>query len=211
MADFPVPPFGSYDALQLDGDVCVDRYSRYGAYGHGDDKEEQITGFKKPAPVNWTDVNWKDLQAKCFERNRARYNPKLQEQQNILDPSSLSMVPIQQNAKMSDDGYHENDHSSAKYQPRSAVLLRTWHNMPWTQNDIHYVRSIIMELALHSGAQYEVFLMVHVKDPAMAIFSDNEAIQRIKEQYIPPEFWDITIFFNEKLLEMYYPNVPEHT
>lgn len=30
---FPAPRFGSYEALDLDGDVCTDRYSRFGVYG----------------------------------------------------------------------------------------------------------------------------------------------------------------------------------
>lgn len=67
-----------------------------------------------------------------------------------------------------------------------------------------------MELSLHSGAEYEVFLLVHVKDDTIPIYSDDNTVQRLKEIYIPAEFRNMTIFFNNKLLEAWYPKVEEH-
>ena len=38
----PQPRFGSHEAMGLDGDVCTDRYSRFGAYGYDDDSQEDV-------------------------------------------------------------------------------------------------------------------------------------------------------------------------
>lgn len=75
-----------------------------------------------------------------------------------------------------------------------------------------HVRSLIMELSLHSGAEYEVFLLTHVKDNETTLYGPDEGenVQKLKERYIPREFWGITIFFNEQTLESWYPMVDEH-
>lgn len=69
-----------------------------------------------------------------------------------------------------------------------------------------------MELSLHSGAEYEVFLLTHVKDNETTLYGPDEGenVQKLKERYIPREFWGITIFFNEQTLESWYPMVDEH-
>jgi hypothetical protein len=66
-----------------------------------------------------------------------------------------------------------------------------------------------MELSLHSGAEYEVFLLVHVLDDSISISSDAD-IQRLKESNIPEEFWGITVFFNNEMLRNWYPKIEEH-
>jgi hypothetical protein len=96
------------------------------------------------------------------------------------------------------------------YKPRSAVVIRTWHDMEYTPNDLQHVRAMIMELSLHSGAEYEVFLLVHVRDDSVPIFSDEEAVQKLKDEYLPVEFHDMAVFFNYKLLEGWYPKIDTH-
>jgi hypothetical protein len=66
-----------------------------------------------------------------------------------------------------------------------------------------------MELALHSGGEYHVILLVDVKVPLD--FGDEKAIQRLKAGSVPAEFHDITVLFNEQVLEEWYPKVKEHT
>lgn len=68
---------------------------------------------------------------------------------------------------------------------------------------------MIMELSLHSGAEYEVFILVHVKDDT-PIHTDEESVRRLKDKYIPSEFHDMAILFNDKMLETWYPNVMQH-
>ena len=99
--------------------------------------------------------------------------------------------------------------SSPRTQPRSAVIIRIWHQMEWTPNVMHYMRSVIQELSLHSGGEYEVFILVHVKDDT-PIYADSESVKHLKEAFIPPEFRDMVVFFNDQTLFEWYPNVPEH-
>jgi hypothetical protein len=66
-----------------------------------------------------------------------------------------------------------------------------------------------MELSLHSGAEYEVFLLVHVKDDELPIFSDSKTMNRLRNS-IPAEFRSMALFFNNKLLEAWYPKIVEH-
>lgn len=68
-----------------------------------------------------------------------------------------------------------------------------------------------MELSLHSGGEYEVFLLVHVKNESIPIYTDDaEVMRQIKAQFIPSEFRDMAVLFNEKTLESWYPKVEEH-
>ncbi|KAF9889333.1 hypothetical protein FE257_007443 [Aspergillus nanangensis] len=209
-AEFPFPIFGSYDALGLDGHVCFDRYGRLGAYGYGEGEyDEDIPGVQLPGNASWGEVDWADLQSQCLKRNANRYR-KTQTRRRATqhplvnplsgsepEPSGVNLAPSP-------------SLSWKRHQSRSAVIIRTYHSMSWTDNHIHYLRSLIMELSLHSGAEYEVFFMVDVKDDMLPIFSDMEAIQSLKEEYIPAEFQNITIFFNNKLLEAWYPRLGEH-
>jgi hypothetical protein len=66
-----------------------------------------------------------------------------------------------------------------------------------------------VELSLHSGGEYEVFLLVDVKDKSFNL-AEDEVVGRLKEEYIPPEFHHMTIFFDEHMLEEWYPEIDEH-
>jgi Protein of unknown function (DUF3405) len=201
---FPSPKFGSYEALKLDGDVCTDRYSRFGVYGHDEENDQQVPGFQRPPRVDWDWVDWHDLQSACFERNAGRYKPR-------RPGGHTNQHPLALDSWQTPEAHQEAPASSPlKYKSRSAVLIRSWHDMSWTANHREYLRSFIMELSLHSGAEFEIFLMVHVKDDELPIFSDEETVQRLKEEFIPAEFRNITVLFNNKMLEAWYPKIDEH-
>ncbi|KAL4895304.1 hypothetical protein BDV59DRAFT_211635 [Aspergillus ambiguus] len=203
--DFPFPIFGSYDSIGLDGNVCFDRYSRYGAYGYGVDALDG-SGFQPSVNISWDDVDWASLQSNCLEKNAKRYK------EDQTKPRSTSH-PLTQTASTPENPSWM--HSSApksgpQYKARSAVLIRAWHTIQWTSNHLQYLRSLIMELSLHSGAEYEVFLLVDVKDDFLPIFSDASTVHQLKDVHIPPEFRNITVFFNNKLLDGWYPLLEEH-
>ena len=64
---FPDPSFGSYAALGMDGNLCYERQTRLGPYGY------QQNASEKPSS-RWSRVNWGQLQNKCVEMNKARYD-----------------------------------------------------------------------------------------------------------------------------------------
>ena len=81
--------------------------------------------------------------------------------------------------------------------------------MKWTEDHRQYLRALIMELSLHSGGEYEVFLLVHVKDDELPIFSDPATVEALRNA-IPEEFRNMALFFNTKMLEAWYPKIEEH-
>ncbi|KAJ5280883.1 hypothetical protein N7478_006255 [Penicillium angulare] len=205
---FPEAGFGSYEAMGLDGNVCTDRYSRFGAYGYDDDNDAEIPGFIRPEPVNWFEVDWYKLQASCYEKNADRYQPSTALNESRERPLSFE---LREPPRKGFESENQSDRSKKKqYHPRSAVLIRSWNNMIWTTNHRQYLRALIMELSLHSGAEYEVFLLVHVRDNDLPIFSDRKTIERLRN-LIPEEFRNMALFFNNKLLEAWYPKIEEHS
>lgn len=84
--------------------------------------------------------------------------------------------------------------------------------MHWTENLKQYIRALIMELALHSGAEYEIFLLTHVKDNDIPLYGpeSQSTIHQLREKYIPPEFQNMAVVFNEKTLQTWYPKIEEH-
>ncbi|KAL3440888.1 hypothetical protein BJX65DRAFT_289615 [Aspergillus insuetus] len=204
--DFPFPKYGSYEALGLDGYSCTTRFSRLGLYGNNDsasDPNAAKQGLGTRAQIEWDTVNWGMLQSKCLEKNIERYD--------LLESSPIvHVLPLQAPKRVPRDDTR--DTSSLSYGTRTAVILRAWHDMEWTDNMRQHVRSLIMELSLHSGAEYKVFLLTHLKDNEIPLYGPDgdDNAQRLKEKYIPREFWDITVFFNEETLESSYPKVEEH-
>lgn len=89
MLDFPFPMYGSYDALGLDGFSCMDRYTRFGAYGYSG-TDSQLQGARPLPPVDWKKVNWRTLQEECFERNSDRYESA----QQSLSMHSLPLTSV---------------------------------------------------------------------------------------------------------------------
>ncbi|KAI1341766.1 hypothetical protein F5Y15DRAFT_375217 [Xylariaceae sp. FL0016] len=197
---FPFPPFGTYDDLGLDGHVCADRCVRYGAYGH--QEAQNKASCRRSRTIQWDEVNWGNLQTRCVSRNSNRFRFK---GTGINRPQSLtpvvSLPPRDKSTLLRRSGL--------PFRSRTAVVMRTVHNMKWTENHKQYVRSLIMELALHSGGEYELFLLVDVKDLALPL-NTKAGIQALKNTLIPSEFRDIAVLFNEAMLASWYPKVDEH-
>lgn len=204
--DFPQARFGSYSAMGLDGDVCTDRYSRFGAYGYDEDSIDGVPGFTRPASVSWDDVDWRDLQSMCFQRNSGRYRPGSEVNYSQAQAHFFEWTEPPRKDRDPDSTPFSR---RKQYHARSAVLIRASHDMIWTPNHREYLRALIMELVLHSGAEYELFLLIHVRDDEMPIYSDAKTMERLRKS-IPKEFRKMALFFNARLLEAWYPKVGEH-
>ncbi|KAK4870235.1 hypothetical protein LT330_005289 [Penicillium expansum] len=203
--DFPLPLLGSYQAIGVDGNVCANRFSRLGVYGY----ESNTTHAASASRGNWNETNWGELQSQCFERNVGRYSPS----ETNSAPIRLTLpVHSRSAARNLPREQRTSSPHSLQYKPRSAIILRAWHDIEWTKNLKQNVRCLVMELSLHSGGEYEVFLLVHVKNESIPIYTDDaEVMKQIKAQFIPSEFRDMAVLFNEKTLESWYPKVEEHS
>lgn len=201
---FPFPMFGSHEALDLDMNVCADRCSRWTAYGH--DEEKGHTACPNSVSLNWDRVNWGKLQAQCAEENTNRYKHSVDlPHASLVRPGGWTAPEVGDHIDYSIEAINQ---SKLQYHPRTAIVMRSWHNMRWTPNHRRYLRSMIMELSLHSGGEYQVFLMVDVKQPLN--FHDDDAVRKLKKEFIPAEFHDITILFSEDVLAEWYPLIEDH-
>lgn len=207
--EFPNSIFGSHEALGLDNNVCSDRYGRYGPYGYYGATVDVVPGYEKPTVDFWNDQDWEYLQKSCLKRNSNRYwlenGHELGPVQSL--PGVFPPPPTTQRQASYRPQVNEND--SLKYSSRSAVIIRGFSDMKWSPNSIIYLRSLIMELSLHSGGEYEVFLLVHVTDNNIRLQTEDD-IEALRQALIPPEFRRMTIFFNERMLHNWYRGIDEH-
>ncbi|CAG8892451.1 unnamed protein product [Penicillium nalgiovense] len=201
-SEFPTPIFGSYEAWNLDKDLCVDPSSRYGVYGYKVNTREDV---ESRTSRGWGGVNWADLQRACLERNSERYNK--------WDPGPKKpTLHIQQNQHV-EFGHRKHDYRKTRlprFHHRTAVILRSTIDMKYTTNDIHNIRAMVMELSLLSGAEYEVIILVDANDQILPNPMDNVAMDSLKEEYLPEELRELAVFFNTKLLEDWYPTIDVH-
>ncbi|KAI9807987.1 MAG: hypothetical protein M1825_005294 [Sarcosagium campestre] len=217
------PALGSYRALGIDANVCFDRYSRYGTYGFGIDDAEFSPRWAKPSKVQWENVTWGSLQLDCVERNKDRFNlePRLAlwEGQEELLPAAGQAAEAVQKRQLPQDGasaaesetqgerLEKRRRKKPRKRPRTAVLLRSWIGYNYTANVLQNMRAMITELSLMSGGEYDVFLMVHVKDPSIPFLTDDATYDKLLDDHIPREFHDITEFWSEQLWDIWYPKV----
>jgi hypothetical protein len=193
---FPKPVFGSYEAWNLDNSLCTDRYSQYGAYGYGNETREI-----------WANVNLGKLQQECLQRNAERYQYRNPAEKALTLDKIHDVYDVFENQ----DGIAAaEDNSSPDYHSRTAVILRSWINKVYTANDIHFIRSMVMELSLLSGAEYEVILLIDSTGTELPNPADLEGMDRFKKDNLPEELQDIAVFFNEKILADWYPKIDVH-
>ncbi|EEH46581.2 uncharacterized protein PADG_02679 [Paracoccidioides brasiliensis Pb18] len=181
---FPKPMFGSHGAIGLNENVFFDRYTRYGAYGFGEN-ETDVKNWKKPSRVKWDKVNWGKLQRQCVAKNAARF---------YSDESLLDDLP------------RNSSRRQMKLETRTALLIRTYVGKTYSDNDMHVIRSMITELSLQSGGEYTVFLLLHVKDGKIELDKDDVYKQVIKD-HVPREFWEITVLWNIPMVSKRYPDL----
>ncbi|KYK61807.1 hypothetical protein DCS_02951 [Drechmeria coniospora] len=83
-------------------------------------------------------------------------------------------------------------------EPRTAILLRSYTGIEYTENDMQTIRALITELSLKTGGQYEVFLLVQSKKREDRIFDDPETYRTVLRNNVPAEFHGITVLWNDE-------------
>ncbi|OQE05441.1 hypothetical protein PENVUL_c024G04218 [Penicillium vulpinum] len=206
-SDFPTPIFGSYESWNLNNSLCADRYSRYGAYGYlKGNKSTQIQdwqgkfGSNEAAEIDWEKVNWANLQNECLKRNIVRYRTPRSEKKIFALYKSLD----------SDLQPREPLNETSKTQPRTAVILRSWIGMKYTENDLYHIRSMIVELSLYSGAEYELILLIDCQGEELPKEADDAAWKKFHEKHLPQELRSLAVWFNADMLNDWYPGIDVH-
>ncbi|KAG8532968.1 uncharacterized protein KY384_001750 [Bacidia gigantensis] len=208
----PQPMFGSYDETGVDSKFCFDRFSRFGPYGLEDDTIE--LGTQSPIEVEWKTVRWGALQNDCLERNAERFEP-------IQRPNGTSFwMPTEGDfAEIDEVLYFPSEQrksllsKGASYKKRSAIVLHMHAATEYTVDTTEYIRSLITELSLHSGAEYEVIVMVEAKwshledydeDTRHSIFENPGSYKFSLTKTVPEEFRENAVLYTPALLKAWY-------
>ncbi|KAJ5156838.1 Protein of unknown function DUF3405 [Penicillium capsulatum] len=184
--------------------MCTNRVSRYSPYGYVDamahNRTDDTVGSKSASHVQWEKVNWASLQRDCLQRNGPRFH--------TIEPREKKIWTLDKRLDRPDES--KTEETNPKALPRTAVILRSWLNMKYKENDLHHIRAMIMEMSLASGGEYEVVLLVDCHDEKLPDPHNQAAIDQFKEQHLPQELREIAVFFNKKMLRSWYPDIDEH-
>lgn len=193
----------------------------------GGEREKEVEGahgvggfpLKK---VDWRGVDWGALQRDCEAANRDRFvAPVLSTLDEHLRPqpeerSQDSGRTKQPEAQSQDSGRTEKakadsqDAQGRKKKHRTAVLVRTWTGYKYTADSIANLRSLVSELALLSGGEFHVHILVHVKDAGPEVLASPEARRAaLKSSGLPAEFWGLAELWTESLMRTVYAAIPD--
>ena len=160
-------------------------------------------GSNEVAEINWEIVDWGNLQQECLQRNSIRYR--------LAGNSEVRPVALYKplDSEVLDSPTPSND-TEVGGQPRTAVILRTWLGMKYTENDLYHIRSMVMELSLYSGGEYEVILLIDCQGEELPAESDATAWKFFRKKHLPQELWGLAMFFNAEMLSDWYPDIDVH-
>lgn len=218
---FPDAVIGSNEMLGIQDDVCFDRFGRLGPYGLGYSIQKGgigagLTGHREGAeqvwedvpPVDFRQVNWAAAQNRCLAANHHRFKESSESLPQSMFNLPLSTTQLQQEAPKPSKTKTKEKQGTDRL-PRTAVLIRTWHDFHYTPEDILFLRSLITELSLASGGEYEVYFLVHVKDDNLQIWSDQETYERVLRDALPEEFRGMGVLWSERQMSLIYGGLEE--
>lgn len=219
---FPNPSFGSYDLFGIDPNLCYERDARLGQYGL------QFQWEAESKRLDWTKVGWGKLQQECAEKNKARFEKSAkstdgdryeaamsasgagggpEEELKRQKPASRSKRALPQAPSSGSASYglpNIRPQNPAEY--RTAVLLRSYTGRQYTDNEKQVIRAMITELSLRTGGEYQVYLLVQVKDQLedLALW-DKATYDYVLQSQVPKEFHDMAILWGSYEVEEMYP------
>ncbi|KAJ5166937.1 uncharacterized protein N7482_005718 [Penicillium canariense] len=217
---FPDPVMGSNTMLGIRDDMCFERFGRLGPYGMGYGVKKGGSGagleghrdgadriWEDVPPVDYRQVDWDKAQQRCLAANRHRFKELSEPRLNrfVSMPVGVPKVEI---PSPEDDSRTEPKLGSERL-PRTAVVIRTWHDFRYTSEDILYLRAVISELALMSGGEYTIHFLIHVKSNDLQIWSDDETYQRVLNEALPEEFRGMGTLWSEAQMSLMYPALEE--
>ncbi|KAL2266785.1 hypothetical protein VTJ83DRAFT_6137 [Remersonia thermophila] len=199
---YPQPWAGNYDEIGLNLTVMSVK-RRYAPYGYGEDRDDY-----NRQKVDWDAVDWGQLQNDCFQRNRHRFPASAVP---FNDTRSVPPRFAYRGGATVPEVRHWHEFEPSR---RTALVVRTWRGYQYLPEDMYYLRSLVAEAALKFGGEYQVILLVDMKDTEgydNDIFASSEAYrQGLDDAGVPPEFRSIALLWSTKLLESWYPKVGEH-
>lgn len=237
----PDAVMGSNEVLGIRNDVCFDRYGKLGPYGYGYGIKRGGSGaglngerdgaddvWKDSNEVDFREVRWADVQERCLVANSQRFAQKPESKENRFQSMAVAVPDShggnhQRKEVLMPDTAPSNstittEVSKKELLPRTAVMMRTWWDFEYSEEDILYLRSLISELALLSSGEYTVHFLIHVKDDNAQIWADDETYQTVLKEALPEEFRGMGTLWSERqmgliyggLAESFYRHLPVH-
>src|SRR5690606_6639918 len=148
--------------------------------------------------IDWRGVDWGKLTDRCVEKNKHRFwqPPKTLEKHQPL--AQLPLITTKEPTP---------EEMKGKV-PRTAILIRLWDEYQYTKNDYLNLRALISETTMATGGQYQVHLLIHVKDNKVPIWSHPDVYQT-RLNKIPEEFRGIATLWNEELSRFVYSSITQ--
>ncbi|KAF4551736.1 Hypothetical protein D9617_12g036250 [Elsinoe fawcettii] len=222
--------FDRYGRLGPYGFGYSRKYGGIGAGLEGEGKDEAMKGvWGDKIEIDYRKVDWADAQARCAYKNRNRFKPlgagrnhffttmpQGSPAKELLAKKKAPEAPPRRiDDRGLDDGRTEQrDAGSATSDnsqrlPRTAVLIRTWFDYQYDEEDIVYLRALINELSLQSGGEYTVHFLIHVKDNDLQVWADDETYQHVVDNALPSEFRGMGTLWSERQMGLIYGGIAE--
>ncbi|OAL48525.1 hypothetical protein IQ07DRAFT_622431 [Pyrenochaeta sp. DS3sAY3a] len=199
---------GSYETLGLRNDVCFERFGRLGPYGMGYSRRRGGTGagmegdregieqvWETHSEVDFRKIKWGEAVNRCLEKNKDRFEKRSTVHGNAFQTMS---------SKTNGTAHHQPKPTFKTLLPRTAVLIRTWSDYQYDDEDIMFLRALISELSIASGGEYQVHFLIHVKDDNKEIWSDDEVYQEVLMNALPLEFAGMGTLWSERQMGLIY-------
>ncbi|MDI1490545.1 MAG: hypothetical protein OHK93_001749 [Ramalina farinacea] len=194
-----------------------------------------MTGEREGADLLWTsegripevdfrEVRWAEAQDACLEKNKLRFESMKAESDDRkhlftkrhdgseLETATPSSIRKRDNTTVfsaSENAEAAEYPMNLTLLPRTAIVIRTWWDHKYSTEDIIYLRSLIAELSLLSGAEYTVQFLIHVKDDDVPIWADKQIYDRVLENSLPAEFRGMGSLWSERQMGLIYGGLEE--
>ena len=222
---------GSYGLLGLRDDVCFERFGRLGPYGMGYSKRRGGTGaamegdregiekvWEAEPEVDFRQVKWAEALDQCLTKNKERFRtqpkpngPSFQTMAMQKRDAPPGPFPTNSTSKIQANETVRGQPKATykKLLPRTAVLLRTWSDYQYDDEDIMYLRALISELSIASGGEYHVHFLIHVKDDNKQIWADEKVYEEVLEKALPAEFAGMGTLWSERQMGLIYGGIED--
>lgn len=231
------PGFGSYRLLGVEENLCFERETHFGPYGLTDVSGEDGRPINWDE-VNWGGLQEQCFDRNRARFNSSGPdNPYLESPYGILESEvqlrrfspgiSTAVENVAELARRDRQAMEETSTTSEKQghnttanesmsrsrrdkniESRTAILLRTWTGKEYTDNDKQVIRSLITELNLRTGGEYQVFLFVHSKEETR--LWEPGVYDRVLEREVPREFRNMSILWSEDQMALAYPQLGQN-
>lgn len=198
-----------------------------GLNGDREGADDIWTDTEGISEVDYSNVQWAQAQNACTSKNQKRFRTVAttdrhlfldmdsDQGENLRNKNVITPRDEKVKARAASDQKNgtvpvqETPKKDAILLPRTAVLLRTWWNREYSEEDIIYLRSLITELSLLSGGEYTVQFLIHVRDDNVPIWAEKRIYDRVLENSLPKEFQGMGTLWTERQMNLIYGGLQE--